>query len=368
MKAGQEWAGLADAAAVVEGRVLGPDSRPVPGAEVGVLEAETSPFGGSLISFEVARTDGDGRYALDGVALGPRTLKAEADGYGRAVRDLEVEEGANAADFTLERGFEVSGRVIDEAGAGIATSQLLLVAGIGSGMLTATSGPDGSFRFAGVQEGTFRLSARKTGYATPQPTTVTVSGSSVGGLEVKLTAGGVITGRLNGLEFSQLSRVRVQLSRMYKQGQVDADGNYRIDNVPPGEWQVSATVPDTPLHAEGEVTLEPGMAEAKLDLQFGKGFTLTGVLLKNGAPFPGVSLELTRTGTIDQRQASSDHQGVFRFGDLEAGSYELEVGTAGGGQSLSDDIQLHRLIDVEVLVESGRAFGFEDYRQAGLPR
>jgi hypothetical protein len=366
VKAGQELTGISlvlPPAAVVEGRVLGPDGRPVPGAEVGVLEAGTSPFGGSLGSFEVARTDGDGRYALDGVALGPRTLKAEADGYGRAVRDLEVKEGANAADFTLDKGFEVSGRVVDEAGAGVATSQLLLVAGMGSGMLTATSGTDGSFRFAGVQEGTFRLSARKTGYAMAQVTTVTVSGASVGGLEMKLTAGGAITGRLSGLELSQLSRVRVQLSRMYREGQVDAEGNYRIDNVQPGEWQVSATVPDTPLHAEGEVTLEPGMAEAKLDLQFGKGFTLTGVLLKNGSPFPGASLELTRTGTIDQRQASSDHQGVFRFGGLESGGYELEVGTAGGGRhkeavEISGDREVR--IDLKVASLAGRVIDGAD--------
>ena len=332
VKAGQELAGISlvlPPAAVVEGRVIGPDGRPVSGAGVEVMETETNPFGGS---FSRVQTDGDGRYALDGVPLGPRTLKAEADGYRRAVRDLEVKEGANAADFTLDKGFEVSGRVVDEAGAGVATARLMLMGSPGSDFLTATSSPDGSFRFGGVQEGTLRLTARKTGYAMPQPTMVTVSGSSVGGLEVKLTAGGTISGRLSGLEFSQLSRVNVQLSRMYQQGQVDAEGNYRIDNVPPGEWEVSATVPDTALHAEGQVTLEPGMAEAKLDLQFGKGFTLTGVLLKNGAPLPGASLLLSRTATVSRREASSDHQGVFRFGDLEAGSYELEVGTAGGGR------------------------------------
>lgn len=335
-KAGQELAGLElllPPAASVEGRVLSPDGRPVPGAEVTVVQSDSATgFGFSGL---YAQTDGDGRYNLEGVPPGARTLEAKADGYRRAVRDLEVTAGAaNTADLTLERGFEVSGRVIDEAGNPVASVQLMMVAGrdFFSGVLSDMSGADGSFRFAGVQEGTFRITARKAGYAAnPQGDSVTVAGASVSGVEVKLTAGGTISGRLSGLEFSQLSRVRVTANG-FRPGQVDPEGAYSIPNMPPGEWDVEASVPDTSLHAEGHVTLEPGMVEAKLDLQFGKGFTLTGVVLRNNAPLAGAGLRLERTGTISTYQAASDHQGAFRFGGLDAGKYELTVNTPTGAR------------------------------------
>jgi len=337
-KPGQELAGvdlLLPAAATVEGRVVSPDGRPVPGAEVTLVSSDSASGFGFAFPSLFSHTDGDGRYVLDGVPPGPQTLEARAEGYRRAVRDLEVKEGDTTADFTLEGGFQVSGRVVDEAGNPVASAQLILIAGrTFMDTLSALSGPDGAFHFDGVQAGTFRLSTRKAGYAAnPMGDTVTVTNASVSGLEVKLTAGGSLTGRITGVEFSQLARVSVAANGM-RPGQVDADGVYRIPNVAPGTYTVSASVPDTPLHAEGRVTLEPGMAEATLDLQFGKGFTLSGVVLRNGAPLAGASLGLTRKDTYSSHDASSDHQGAFQFGGLDAGSYELAVATPGGARHL----------------------------------
>jgi len=331
-KPGQELTGIElvlPAAASVEGRVVAPDGRPVPGAEVTVVSADSA--GGFAFPDLFAQTDGDGRYVLDGVPPGSRTLEARAEGYRRGVRDLEVKEGDTTVDFTLESGFQVAGRVVDEAGNPVASAQLLMVAGRSfTDVLTALSGADGAFHFDGVQAGTFRLTARKIGYASnPQGDTVTVSNASVSGLEIKLAAGGSLTGKITGVDFSQLSRVRV-VANGVRPGQLDADGIYRILNVPPGDYVVSASVPDTALHAEGKVTLEPGMAEAKVDLQFGKGFTLSGVVLRNGAPLAGAGLELIRKDTFSGSEASSDHQGAFQFGGLDAGIYELTVRTAGG--------------------------------------
>jgi uncharacterized GH25 family protein len=331
-KPGQEMAGIElvlPAAASVEGRVVAPDGRPVPGAEVTVVSADSA-MGFSFPDL-FAQTDGDGRYVLDGVPPGPRTLEARAEGYRRGVRDLEVKEGDTTADFTLESGFVVSGRVVDDAGNPLASVQLMMIAGRGfTDVLSALSGPDGAFHFDGVQAGTFRLNAQKPGYAAnPQGEIVTISTASVSGLEIKLGAGGSLTGKITGVDFSQLSRVRVVVNGR-RPGQLDADGIYRILNVPPGDYVVSASVPDTALHAEGRVTLEPGMAEAKVDLQFGKGFTLSGIVLRNGAPLAGAGVELSRKDTFSGHEASSDHQGAFQIGGLDAGTYELTVRTTGG--------------------------------------
>src|SRR5262249_4411813 len=110
-KPGQELAGVEvvlPAAATVGGGVVAAGGRPVPGAAVTVASAGSA----RAINFSdlFAQTDGDGRYILEGVPPGTRTLEARAEGYRRAVRDLEVKEGDTTADFTLDQGFEVSGR------------------------------------------------------------------------------------------------------------------------------------------------------------------------------------------------------------------------------------------------------------------
>ncbi|HVR98468.1 MAG TPA: carboxypeptidase regulatory-like domain-containing protein, partial [Thermoanaerobaculia bacterium] len=320
--------------ASIAGRVLGPDGQPIPGAQVSLAETTQS-----MMSFAFFGgpngTDGEGRYRLDGVAPGPRTLEARAEGYLRAVRDVDVAGEMEGVDFTLQKGLEISGRVVDDAGAPIPGATVMLFTGRGSfNAQPLSSGADGSFRIGGVPDGTYSLAARKDGYSLSrdEALTVTVAGASVSGVELKLMTGGSITGRLSGLEFSQLSRVRVWANYEMNQGQVDADGVYRISGLAAGPWEVSAAIPGTSLHASGRVTLEPGASEAHLDLQFGHGHELAGVVVRNGQPLAGAGLGLTRKGTVERQTGATDHQGSFRFGGLENGDYELAVSTPNGAQ------------------------------------
>jgi hypothetical protein len=358
VKPGQDLTGLQVVlapGATIEGRVLSPDGGPVTGAEVVVVEP--SPDGGPSFSPLRARTDGDGQYRIDGIAPGPRVLEARAEGYQRAVRDVEVSPEARAVDFRLERGLEVSGRVVDAAGSPIPSAQLSLIAGDDFFQASrALSGPEGAFRFSGLKAGTYRLMARKDGYASDRRgETVMLAGSSVSGLEVKLSAGGTIAGRISGLEPSQLSRVRVWAGSELHLGNIDPEGGYRIANLPPGDWLVTAVVPDTPLHAEGRASLEPGVPEARVDLELGGGHELTGVVLRNGQPLAGAHLALTRGGMAGSQTAASDHQGSFRFGGLEDGTYDLDVSTPNGARHReSVEISENRRIELRTASLSGR--------------
>ena len=363
---GQELAGLEIVllpGGVVEGRVLSPDGRPLPGAEV--ILSLTSERG---MAFTPHRTqsDGDGRYRLDGLPTGPQTLEARAEGYRRAAREVEVSAEPKAVDFQLERGLEVSGRVVNEAGEPVAGADVHLVAGINQfDALRVQSGSDGAFRIAGVQDGSYRLRVRKEGYATDlQGHPVTVSGASVGDIELKLSSGGRITGRLSGLEFSDLARVRVWAGYELNQGRVDSEGVYEISSLAPMEWEITAVVPNTSLRASGRVTLEPGAREARLDLQFGDGRELRGVVLRNGQPLPGASVELDGTGNREAAAETTDHQGAFRFGGLKDGVYDLRVSTPNGAQHKeSVEIAGNRDIRVELRTASlsGRVIDSQDH-------
>ncbi len=365
VKGGQDLTGLdlvLAPGAEVAGKVLSPEGRPVPETEVAVVEASENGF--PSFSPLRATTDGDGQYRIEGIPPGKHTLEAHAEGYRRAVRDVELTPAAAAVDFALERGLEASGRVVDDAGNPVPGARLLLVAGQNAFDSPRTvSGADGTFRFSGLQDGTYRLAALKDGYTSDRKgTTVTLAGAPVSGLEVKLSGGGTITGRLTGVELSQLSQVRVSTNRA-ELGRVDSEGVYQILHVPPGEWTVTAVVPDTPLHAEGHVTLEPGAREARLDLQLGGGRTLTGMVTSNGEPLAGASLSLARPKTEMGQTAATDHQGGFRFGGLEDGVYDLGVSTPKGAQHHeSVEISGDREIRVELRTASlaGRAIDAAD--------
>lgn len=366
VKPGQDLTGLEIVLApggVIEGRVLSPAGRPVPGAEVVVQEVSqsTSPF--PSFTRLRANADGEGRYVLDGVPPGPRTLAATAEGYDRTARDLDVRPGDNVLDFELDAGTEVSGRVVDDAGVPVPGVQLRLVAGFGSlDSPTAASGPDGAFRFTGVPDGTFRLMPRKEGYAQPsreETVSVTVAGSSVSGIEVKLRTGGAIAGRLSGLAFDELARVRIWANSELNSGRVDPEGGYRISNLAPGDYLVTASVPGTSRQTQGRVTLEPGASEARLDLRFGEGFTLSGTVLRNGRPWPGAGVWLERKDTTrGGRAAEADHQGNFQFGGLETGTYEIAVTVSRGGIRHKEAVEISGdrevRIDLQTASLSGR--------------
>jgi len=324
VRAGQELKGVEVVlapGAVIEGRVLSPSGQPVIGAEVSVAESNQS------FSLRRATSDGDGHYRMEGVAPGTRTIQAEHKGYRRSVRELEVRAGENSLDLRLEGGVEVSGRVLEEGGTPLASARVQLREGWSSwNQPSATSGADGSFTLTGVADGTYRLLAEKEGYArSREGQELTVAGSSVGGIEIKLTSGGAIVGQLSGLDFTELSQVRVWLVNAGRQsGQVAPDGTYRIDHVEPGDYRVLASLPGGSRQAEGQVTLEPGAPEARLDLELGGGYTLSGRVVRNGEPARALSVALSGGG-ISGRFGETDHQGRFRFEGLDAGRYELEV-------------------------------------------
>lgn len=367
VRSGQELKGVEVVlapGAVVEGRVFSPSGQPLAGAEVGVTDPTIDFFFGS------ATTDGDGRFRLEGIAPGTRSVQAEHKSYRRAIKELEVRLGENSVDLRLEGGVEIRGRVVDEGGVPVASARVSLRAGPRSwNQPDATSGADGSFALDGVADGTYRVVADKEGFArSREGVEVTVAGSSLSGIEVKLTAGGSIVGQLSGLEFAELATVQISLGGSRQSGQVTPDGGYRIDHVEPGEHRVTASLAGGSRQAEGQVTLEPGAPEARLDLEFSGGITLTGRVLRNGAAASGLNVMLSGAG-LSGRHGDTDHQGRFRFEGLDSGSYELQVYGFNSGARHRETVDLSAdrdvLVELQTVAVSGRVVDAAD--QAPIP-
>ncbi|MES1243960.1 MAG: carboxypeptidase regulatory-like domain-containing protein [Acidobacteriota bacterium] len=359
VRAGQDLKGVEivlTPGAAVEGRVLSPSGKPVAGARVEMADEGGRGF---FWMQDSGTTDGDGRYRLEGIPPGSRSFQASHPDYRRTVRDLEVRSGENTLDLSLEGGVEVRGRVVDEGGAPVPGARISLREGGRSWDLPRdVSGADGSFTLTGVADGTYRLVGEKEGFARDEEgLAILVAGSSVGGLEVKLGRGGAVTGQLLGLDFTELSQVQVRSDGGGggRTGTVRPDGSYRIENLASGKRRIVATLPGGTRQADGEVELEPGVSEARLDLDFGEGVTLTGRVLRNGEALAGAMVSLG--GAAGGRWGETDHEGRFRFESLAEGSYDLAVMTFGGTRheeklELAGDRDL--LIDLETVAVSGR--------------
>ncbi|HVR96557.1 MAG TPA: carboxypeptidase regulatory-like domain-containing protein, partial [Thermoanaerobaculia bacterium] len=287
--------------AMVVGRVLGPSGSPVADAQVEVVPPAERGFQARADAARAA-TDGDGNYRLEGVAEGPVLIAATHHDYQRAVKDLEVKEGENRADLRLEEGAEVSGRVVDSSGQPVEGAQvvvnapssrgamIVLTSGMG-GPPQARTGADGTFRIANVADGTYEVQADKTGYAPARLRDVQVDGS-VRGLELRLESGGAIRGRITGLELPDLGEVNVMArhlsERTMRSGQVDYKGDYRIEGLAEGDWEVSAfTGSNRSAQAKGTVTAG---SETVVDLEFGGGLVLSGRVVRGSEPVSGASI------------------------------------------------------------------------------
>jgi protocatechuate 3,4-dioxygenase beta subunit len=345
LRGGEEKRGIEirlEPAAILRGRVLAPSGRPLPDAQVMVAPEDRQR------GFHSATTDAEGRYELDSLPPGLRTLEASHPDHGSARRQVEVRVGETSFDFTLEEGNEVSGRVVDDAGVPVAGAQVWLA---GAGRPASTmSQSDGGFRFAAVADGSYRAGVDKEGFARSDRVPVTVAGSSVEGLELRLSRGGALAGRITGVEAAELARVQVVAwgNGMPLGGRVEPEGSYRIEHLPEGEWRVRAELPGTELYAEGVARLEPGASEARLDLELEHGLELSVRVRRSGAPASGESLFLQGPGRR-RSMGETDADGRYRFQGLAAGSYHLSLEGLPGRAQHEETVDLQA--DREVLID-----------------
>ena len=133
-------------------------------------------------------SDENGRAILRGVEPGTYDLVAIAQGFGsRRHVDYEVGRGTAAINVVLERGRDLSGRVVDELLAPVSGADVVvfdleraprareggrpedekqmaeLVDAAGRGSAAATSDRDGRFSLSGLAPGTYRLAVRGEG-------------------------------------------------------------------------------------------------------------------------------------------------------------------------------------------------------------
>jgi protocatechuate 3,4-dioxygenase beta subunit len=349
--------------AVVEGRVFDPRGEPVTGARVrtGTVHA---------ISGD------DGHYRLAGLTTGVMGLHADHPDYREQIQEMHVEPGVNAVDVLLEDGWSLSGRAVDEAGGPVAGARVELRSESPRARWprAAVSGEDGRFGVVVSEEGTYRLTATREGFAPGELTGLEVGPAPLEGVEVTLARGTSVVGRILGLETSELAGVTVEAQQeggrepgAVTTGAVDGRGGYAVHHLSPGDWRIRARLAGGRRQAEATVAIGPGAQQVERDLELGTGLRFTGRLLYLGEPVAAAHVSLAGLDVSGERSVLSAHDGAFRIEDLAPGRYRLDVLDPARALSHLEDLELASDREIVLELEAAPLLGSVSSAETGEP-
>lgn len=231
--------------------VLGSD--PVQDALVNVVPADSSKNGGN------ARSAYDGSFRIEGLEAGAYTVRMNDMTRGLSHSEPLTFDGDR--DITIRvPTMKVTGRVLDAADRSPVQGATLSLASadgaatsVGPPRMGVTSDKDGAFTIDNVTAGSWRVSARKTGYAVRDTTVVVADGADANNVEllVDATEGLTLVVRLaSGAFVDEVQAVildgggRTVMGGRYASGE---NGRVRLTSVPAGAWTLL-------IEAEGSAT------------------------------------------------------------------------------------------------------------------
>jgi protocatechuate 3,4-dioxygenase beta subunit/predicted enzyme related to lactoylglutathione lyase len=351
------------------GQVLGPDGKPVSGANVNIqnIQGDGQPNGNT-------RTDAQGRFAFDAVCEGPIRLFANSQGGAAGFMNGNTQAQGGDTNVVIRFGINgsvgaanaqlvtTSGTVLDSGGAPVSGARLSVMPGPGMNM-EVTSGADGKYsitwqaQIAGARAGAAAaVAGRRGGAAAPAiqylligrdtehnlaaavaidekatnvdlhlQTALTISGSvqDPAGAPVKNAMISLILWSGNrGSSFGQ-----------QRPGMVDAQGAFSISNLPLGQ-RYTMNVTATGYGSANQQVAAADTAIASLQLP---PITLKVANLKlegqvvdaNDKPQPGVQVQVNGVGQPNA-STTTDSKGHFAFAHVCEGAVTVFAFNQGG--------------------------------------
>lgn len=337
----------------IRGVVRSANGEPIEGAKVdayGFVSIQNSR--GSAV------TKSDGSFELLDLVDGPYQIRAHAAGWNQ-VREPRVDAGEQNLVLELQPLGEVTGAVVVAANGAPVSEFTLGVRRVNPG--TEQAGPpflrkefkrrtDGSFTMKGVPEGVYILEAEAAGFAPSQSTSFEVRlGQVVSGIEVRMSTGGGITGRVvdaatgepiagakvftqdNGYidnPLSQMFGAMLARTTTSRSSVSDEEGRFTLAQLMPTDYQLRIEHPKfTTLIVRD---LDVGESEEPLDygdFQLEVGGSITGsVYDENGAALANATVAMAHLDNPGLTyQTSTDSEGQYSLEHLATGRYQIHA-------------------------------------------
>ena len=354
----------------IEGLVVGPDRRPVAGAQVSAFQ-DYSTRSPTDAGARAAITDYDGRFRIRGLQDRPVDVTVKADGYASSHLKGVKPATNDVLEIELNRGAVLAGRVVDTGGAVVSSAMVTLFdpeprpfAGFNApDQEPVSTDANGRFRFEFLRPGTWRASAfALTGGGRTESGPIRLRTGDVREIELVLAS---FDGQVVGVVTNHLGHPVEQAEVTIIAGGApggpsrQAGSSWRTSAGPGGRFQ-SGPVPagnativgSHPEYRETvrEITIDPGSNDVSLVLE--PGLEISGsVRSADGRPIPlaAVMAEFDLSPEAMQQlmndpstrgrrgspfqpiEALTDRNGDYRLTGLNAGSYRLKAWADGYG-------------------------------------
>ncbi len=321
---------LLEAGTRVFGRVTSPEGTPLAGASVSLVANEDEIVPMVTRRSTTATTDGNGEYTIAGIGAGERSFRAAHESYPTLVKEANVSGRELRLDLQFPRGTDVTGVVVRDGGAPVAGAQVSASTALqGATSKGTTTDSNGNFRIEGLTPGRYNFFVRAEGAS---ETMRDVDIATSGALRITLKAGGTVSGRVTGLQPSELSsaNVNVSASNGYASAPVRSDGTFRVEGAPVGSVRVVASsgmgIGSRRQTAPKVVEVTAG-GETYVDLDFASGNRVSGRVTRGGNPVGGASVifQLKAGSSGAGGSTRTDAQGEYSIEGLEDGVYSVAV-------------------------------------------
>lgn len=284
---------------------------------------------------EVA-TNGDGSFAIEGLAIGLHEVQAWAPGLAPTRTGIDV-PAAGAAEclLTLPRAATLRGTARDSGGATLADVVVRLGGEHSFVHATTTTGADGVFELPDLPAGVQRFEARRGGALVRAALTLATDGVTtwdpVLGADFALS-GHVVDER--GMPLAQHLVAAWSGDTQRGDSTTAADGSFRIDQVGSGPLVVEVSVEFQSLLRRTDV--QPGDGELRIvvaDAQRPNAFFVGRLLDDAGRPVAATLVPWHPESNRATHYQSDPKTGTYRIGPIRSGQYSLDVQSPQFGRS-----------------------------------
>jgi uncharacterized GH25 family protein len=298
---------------------------------------------------KTASTAADGTATLAPVHPGWVGVDISADGYASTSAFGQVGSGGATAAIhvKLHKGVAVSGRVVDEAGKGVAKVHVT----VGEGMWfpvdegEATTDDKGDFTIATLAAGTHTFHAEDGEHAPARSSPVTVADRAVTGITITMKEGGVLRGIVVDTKGAGAGYATIRVAPhgredigQGRQAVADKQGNFEVRGLPRTKLQVRASSADA---SSKLLDLDLGSQPVAKDLRLvlDETGTIAGVVVDgDGKPVPEIQVSAVADflsgkdiSLAGLTTASTDGAGAFTLRGLPEGSYRIRAVRSGSG-------------------------------------
>ena len=307
----------------LSGKITDDSGSPIPDVTVSLDDT-----GGTVM------TDKEGGYWFGNLANGSYLITPSLTGYTFSPSSTMVtvsgsDVRANITGIPTGGGRNISGRIIDAAGNGIAGISLSLTSA--AHRFVTYTGDDGNYLFANVPDAGYSLLPISDTYTfQPQYRTLVLSGVDLIVDNFIASGGGTsgdgysISGNIHDQTGDGIPDVTVTLSGVDRTTYTDKEGNYYFGNVPFGTYTVTPMLEGYMfLPGSGRVSVEGEDARADFIGSLAGGYTVSGRVINFAGDGIG-GTTLIMSSRTRQFTAITDAQGQYQFLHVLDGSYGLE--------------------------------------------